>query len=144
MKLFAALVLSLALSAHATEQEGIAAHAADLATTAMALEMPGLTEGNPLGLLAIPIKVLWHQQIKALPEEHRERGWNLFSAFGWGATTNNLCIMATLNPACLVVGIATGWARWSNGEASWEKAQFDKMCAEARADNPQLVCEYKS
>lgn len=142
MKIITAALLSLALTAHASEQEGIASHVADLATTAIALDMPGVVEGNPLGIGLIPIKVLMYREIKAMPPDQQERGWHMFAAFGWGATANNLCVIAAMHPGCLVVGLATGMYRWYSGEAKWEREQFDKLCAEARSANPALVCEW--
>lgn len=143
MKYIAAIFLSMALTAQASEKEAIVSHGADLATTAVALDLPNVVEGNPLGIALIPMKVLMYYEIKKLPEEQQERGWNLMSAFGWGATANNVCIITTLNPACFVAGFAAGMYRWYSGEAKWEQEQFAKICEKTKETNSNLICEYK-
>lgn len=91
----------------------IAGQGADVATTAVGLAM-GAAEANPLGILTLGAKAVVAAQIEAAPAEEQPGLWRAFGAFGWGATANNLCVIAAIASGgiaagvCPLLGLVTG------------------------------------
>ena len=146
------LALLIATSAHADDFrrqkiEAAAAHAADVATTGAGLAL-GATDGNPLGLLMLPVKLVSYHRIKAAPEAEQPAMWAAYEAMGWGAAANNLCVIAAIasgGPAiapCLAVGAVAAGLSWAIDQPRRQRMEFDEACDQAKAANPALVCTW--
>ena len=122
-------------------------HWADVGSTGVGLAM-GAAEANPLGLLTLGVKAIAYQQIKEAPALEQPRMWSAYGAFGWGATANNLCIIATIASGgaaaalCPVLGVAAGVSSWNLDKERRERAEFDAICDEVRKENPKVKCVY--
>jgi hypothetical protein len=147
-----ALALLAAAPAHADDlrtdrREAVAAHAADLATTATGLAL-GAVETNPLGVLLIVPKVVAYHRIKAAPVAEQPTLWSAYQAFGWGAAANNVCVIAAIatgGPAivpCMAVGAAVGALSWGWDAGRRERDEFAEICEQQRQAHPALVCTY--
>jgi hypothetical protein len=136
----AALVLNALSVAHASEQDAYAGVAADAASTAASLAVPGIAETNPLGWATLPIRLAVIEHAKTLPKEEGKPIMDAVSASGWGAAANNLLVLAGAGPAAPVVGIALGYAMWKQGETERE---FWRMCAVHKRFDPQVKCDFK-
>lgn len=93
------------------------AMAADIASTAMGLNLSGgsLVEGNPLGLAGgLMFKLGGYVALRMTePSPGRTRFAAKGSAVQWGATANNLCLLAGVAaPVCIVLGLAVGVDQW--------------------------------
>ena len=152
MKSAALSLALLTLPVHADDLrrariEAIASQSADLATTGAGLAL-GAVEANPLGVFLLPAKAIAYHRIKASPESEQPAMWSAYSAFGWGAAANNLCVIGailtggTSGPLCLAVGAGVGWWQWRQDKPARDRAQFEQMCDEARAVQPDLVCRF--
>lgn len=89
--------------------------AADLGTTAIGLSM-GAAEANPLGLMAVPLKLMVKAQIDKIPDENQRREATAqFTGMQFGAAAANLCTLAVANPAvtvlCLAGGMVAGYTK---------------------------------
>jgi hypothetical protein len=143
-----ALILSLLLSGCATaERSAVTGQAADIGSTGIALAM-GATEANPLGAVALGVKAVVYNYIKAEPPIQQPHLWGIYGAFGWGAAANNLCIIGVIASGgafaaiCPVIGFAAGFGNWEAGKADRDRETFDAICAQETALNPDLVCVY--
>lgn len=145
-----ALSIMIATSAHADDFrrqkiEAAAAHSADIATTGAGLAM-GAAEGNPLGLLMIPVKLVSYHRIKAAPEVEQPAMWAAYEAMGWGAAANNLCVIAAIasgGPAivpCLAVGAAAAGLSWAIDQPRRQRMEFEDACEQAKTANPDISC----
>jgi hypothetical protein len=138
--LAAALALALALtltslSARAETTDDTAAlqtaavtgQVADVGTTAVGLAL-GAAEANPLGLVALGVKALMYDQIQRAPASEQPALWSIYGAFGWGATANNLCVIAAITTGgiagalCPLIGLATGLSVYSADEDARTRA----------------------
>ncbi len=136
--LIASLLLCLATTAHA-DYSGIAA---DGVSSAIASTVPGLSEANPLGLLVFPIKIGIVAHAKTLPAEEGVPLVRGIDSTSWGAAANNICIALTLNPACLLLGVAVGGTLWHR---SADERAFFEVCARHKRVYPEdasLNCRY--
>lgn len=147
-----ALSLLLATSAHADDFtrpkiEAVAAHAADIATTASGLAL-GAAEANPLGVLLLPAKAISYHRIKASPDVEQPAMWAAYEALGWGAAANNACVIAAVStggPAivpCLAVGAVAAAVSWAIDQPRRQRLEFDAICAQAQAQNPAMRCTW--
>lgn len=89
--------------------------AADLGTTALGLSM-GAAEANPLGLMAIPLKLMVKAQIDKIPDENQRREATAqFTGVQFAAAAANLCTLAVGNPAvavaCMAGGMIAGYTK---------------------------------
>jgi hypothetical protein len=151
MKAAALALLLCCASAQADELQDRAmqGQAADVISTALVLTIDGVKEANPLGLAVLPIKagLLYYADGLEDPVERADMHRAL-SATGWGPTANNFCVgivVATGGSGaagCLVLGLIAGIADWNHTAAMRERAAFDSLCADSKAVNPALVCEY--
>ena len=142
-KQLTAVALSIVFmsAAVAGEQEAYVGTAADAATTGAALAMPGFGEANPLGWMTVPIRMAMIERAKALPREEGQPLMDAVSASSWGATANNLLMLAGASAAAPVVGIAVGYAVWKKGETERE---FWRMCAVHKQFDPKLQCQFRA
>lgn len=147
-----ALSLLIATSAHADELtrpkiEAVAAHAADIATTASGLAI-GAAEANPLGLLLLPAKAISYHRIKASPAIEQPAMWAAYEAMGWGAAANNACVIAAVStggPAivpCLAVGAVAAAVSWAIDQPRRQRLEFEAICAQAQTVTPDLRCTW--
>ncbi len=90
-----ALSLLIATGAHAGDRAAVAGQLADVGSTAVGLAL-GAAEANPLGILTLGAKAIAYQQIKAAPAVEQPAMWSAYGAFGWGATANNVCVLAAM------------------------------------------------
>lgn len=91
----------------ATYDLAVAGQLADVATTVVGLSV-GLTEANPLGVLALPLKYGALAYSKTLPLHECIHLRKLSGGFGWGAAAANVAAIAGLGPVGLVIGLAVG------------------------------------
>jgi hypothetical protein len=130
------------------QQQAVAGHVADVGTTGIGLLL-GAAEANPLGVLTLGMKVLAHEKIRNAPAVEQPRLWSAYGAMGWGATANNVCVIAAIASGgiagvlCPMIGLATGLGVWSQGAAERDRATFAAICDQARTSNPELVCTYR-
>lgn len=131
------------------KDNAVAGQMADVGSTGIGLAI-GAAEANPLGLLTLGIKAKMYQDIQEAPPVEQPRLWGVYGAFGWGATANNLCVIAAIATGgaaaalCPVLGVATGMTVWNNNEEERNRATFDAMCKDMQAKNPALQCVYRS
>lgn len=129
------------------ERQAVIGQTADVGSTAVGLLM-GASEANPLGILTLGAKAVAYNQIKEAPPVEQPRLWSMYGAFGWGATANNLCVIATIATGggaaaiCPLIGLGAGMGNWSANKAERDRATFDAMCKDVQARNPQMVCIY--
>jgi len=129
------------------EDQAVAAQMADMGTTGVGLLM-GASEANPLGVLTIGMKVVAYQKIKAAPAVEQPRLWSAYGAMGWGATANNLCVIATIATGgvgvalCPAIGLAAGFGVWNKDAETRDKATFAALCEQARSTNPAMTCTW--
>lgn len=129
------------------QDQAVTGHVADVGSTAVGLAM-GAAEANPLGLLTLGVKAVAYQQIKEAPAVEQPEMWSTYGAFGWGATANNLCVIAAIASGgagaalCPLIGMATGVGVYSADEENRNRATFEAMCAQQREMNPQINCIY--
>ena len=107
------------------------ANYADMASTAMALVSDsGASEANPLGLALIPIKLsMGYVLEKSYPDNcyTRATGTRVLNSVFYGATANNLAIVATASGVVPVaLGIAAGIAYY-NMAFTLEPAAYECM-----------------
>ena len=114
-----AIILCLALAACTpTKETTYAAHGADVVSTGVGLAL-GAAEANPLGIVALPIKLAMVEYAGSLPPDEQPAAYAALSAVTWGAVANNICVIASIAtsagiaaPACVAVGAVTGVAYW--------------------------------
>jgi hypothetical protein len=142
-KQLTAVVISIAFvsAAAAGEQEAYVGTAADAATTGAALATPGLAETNPLGWATVPIRMALIEHAKTLPREEGQPVIDAVSASSWGATANNLLMLAGAGTVAPVIGIAVGYAMWKKGETERE---FWHMCALHQKLDPGVKCQFRA
>ena len=141
------LVLLLSGCAHG-ERSAVTGQVTDVATTAVGLGISGVAEANPLGLLILPAKIIAHHRISLAPDEIQPGLWGIYGAVGWGASANNVCVIASVlsaggfSLACPVVGLVTGLGYWRAGKSERERATFVALCEREKLTHPDLVCSY--
>ena len=120
----------------ATKQGAYAAHGADIASTGVGLAL-GAAEANPLGIVALPIKLAMVEYAGSLPSDERPAAYAALSAITWGAVANNLCVIASIlasagiaAPACFAVGVGTGVAYWDATKQHRDRPRLYAYCAE--------------
>jgi hypothetical protein len=138
-----AVACTFAFASHAMagEQEAYVGTAADAVTTGAALASPGFTEANPLGWATVPIRMALIERAKALPREEGQPLMDAVSASSWGATANNLLMLAGASSVAPVIGIAIGYAVWKKGETERE---FWHMCAVHQKIEPGVKCQFRA
>lgn len=137
MKL-AAIVLALALSGCSVMQEKSAygAVAADTATTAYGLTMPGIVEANPLGWITLPLSIAMIEHAKTLPPEEGVPRIHAITAGKWGvALSNTLLFLGAATPYGLLTGAILATYLWTDGQGERE---FWAICAQEK-----ITCEFK-
>lgn len=142
-------LLAIALTGCAGSPElkdrAVGGQVADVASTAVALSLPGVVEANPLGLAVLPLKVAAFAWAENQPPEVTIDVHRGLSAFGWGAAASNLCTASVAASGgstaipCLVLGFAVGRWDWRRTEGT-EREQFDRLCEYAKRKNPRLEC----
>lgn len=131
------------------EKAAVAGQVADVGSTAVGLAL-GAAEANPLGILTLGVKAYAYQQIKDAPPTEQPAMWSAYGAFGWGATANNVCVIAAIATGgaaaalCPLVGLVTGMTVYGGDEEKRNRDTFAAICEQQRQANPKLVCEYKS
>jgi len=142
-----AAILILLLTACAPTREGTyAAHGADLATTGVGLAM-GAAEANPLGIVALPIKIAITEHIKTFPKDEQPQAYAALSAVTWGVVGNNACVIAglatggALMPVCIALGLATGFAYYEHAEKERNRQWLLDWCAEWVKQGPEYTCD---
>jgi hypothetical protein len=122
----------------------VQAHQADIGSTVVGLAL-GAAEGNPLGLLALPIKAWQMHEISKEPEATvRAEAYLKVAAAAEGAAANNVCVAVALAVpallpmavACPLVGI--GWAvrEWNPSPEVFYAA----FCEEWRREREGNTC----
>lgn len=149
MRTYLALILAgcLSLAAHADSlrNSAVGGQVADVASTAIALSVPGVVEMNPLGLAVLPLKVAAFVWAEGQPPEVAVEAHRGLSAFGWGAAASNLCTASVAASGgstalpCLLIGIAVGSWDWGRTEGT-EREQFDRLCAYNQRRSPGFQC----
>lgn len=140
------LVIAPIAQADELQDRALAGQAADVVTTAVALTVGGLTEGNPLGLALIPLKagaLYWADGL----EDPAERAdvHRALSATGWGPAVNNICAIAIVasggsgTAPCLALGIVVGIVDWSRTAGMRAKAIADTRCERDSTQCQQTV-----
>jgi hypothetical protein len=128
------------------ENQAVAGQLADVGTTGLGLAM-GAAEANPLGILTLGAKAVVYSQIKEAPAVEQPKLWSAYGAFGWGATANNLCVLAAIATGgaaaalCPLIGLMTGVTVYNGDEEKRNRETALAVCAEERKVNPELVCE---
>lgn len=128
------LMLPICTAATAVDEEtsAVAAHVTDMATTYVAISR-GATELNPIGpnglLIAKPIVYAW---IKSQPKEDQPKIFSMMAAWGWGASINNLCVIAS-GGLCALFGAIAGLISWKSGEAERE---YWELCKRVKHREP--------
>jgi hypothetical protein len=129
------------------QTSAVMGQAADVGSTGAGLLM-GAAEANPLGLVTLGIKAVAYQKIKSSPPVEQPRLWGMYGAMGWGATANNLCVIATIATGgsaavlCPLLGLGAGMGSWNAGSEERDRATFAAICDQAKVTNPKLVCIY--
>jgi hypothetical protein len=159
MKRIAVIVaLLMSTAAHADEPltHAIKGQVADIATTLVGTAIEGVSEANPLGVAGVVLlKPIAVAAIDHMDEPDRTKGLSLLGAVGYGAAANNLCVFVavglelmahgmtagSITALCLATGVYVGARNWKSTEAIRERAEFDAICTDALAVNPDLVCE---
>jgi ABC-type Fe3+ transport system permease subunit len=135
MKLIPALILVLATGGCASQQ--YSAVAADAATTAVGLSIPGVVEMNPLGFATVPIRMAIIDHAKRQPIAEGTKTLHAVSASSWGAAANNALIVAGAGTAiALPIGIVVAWMVWKNGEPErefWNNCEIHRILEENKA-----------
>ena len=132
--LFAVLCLALA-ACTPTKEATYAAHGADVVSTGVGLAL-GAAEANPLGIVALPIKLAMVEYAGSLPPDEQPAAYATLSAVTWGAVANNICIIASIatagafSPACPVIGVVTGLTYWDATKTRREGPRLYAYCAE--------------
>ena len=133
-------------AAPALENQAVAGQLADVGSTGVGLAM-GAAEANPLGLLTLGAKAVIYNQIKEAPAVEQPKLWSTYGAFGWGATANNLCVIAAIATGgvaallCPLIGVVTGVTVYNGDEEKRNRETALAVCTEQRKVNPALVCD---
>lgn len=128
------LMLPICTAATAVDEEtsAVAAHITDMATTYAAISR-GATELNPIGPNGLLIaKPLVYALIKQQPKTEQAKLFSVYGAWGWGATANNLCVLAS-GGLCAVVGLFAGLLSWQMGAAERE---YWELCNRVKHREP--------
>jgi hypothetical protein len=140
-QLLAVAVLALnAVTAHAGEQDARAAVAADAASTAAALSVPGIAEVNPLAWATVPLRLAVMEHAKTLPREEGQPVVDAMSASSWGAAANNVLVLVGAGAAAPLIGVVVGYAVWKAGSTERE---FWRVCAVYKQFGPPVQCAFK-
>lgn len=114
--------------------------AADIASTAVALQVPGVVEANPLALIGIPIRIAIVEHAKTLPREEAQPILDASRAVGWGAAANNVIVALGGGHVSALIGLLVGLHLWSEGE---QEREFWRMCAWHKQQDPRITsCNY--
>jgi hypothetical protein len=138
MKLFYAILLSLLTTGCAISQP-YSAVAADAATTAVGVSIPGIAEANPIGWATVPLRMVVIDQAKKLPIAEGTPVLHFVSATSWGAAISNLLVIAGAGPFGLAAGVMVGAGIWASGE---NERMFWRMCEYERQQNKALECVF--
>lgn len=153
----AALLLALAagvalpVAAEPADQAGRIAAAgavADVGTTALGLSL-GAAEGNPLGLAALPLKLIVKSRIDQIRDQHERREQLAqFTGVQFAAAAANLCTLSLGQPViaalCFAGGMAFGYNRVRSIPTSEEEcvkrhlAMFEAGAATGRVYKVEL------
>lgn len=126
----------------------VAGQVADVSSTGLGLAL-GAAEANPLGILTLGVKAIAYKQIKEAPATEQPAMWSAYGAFGWGATANNLCVIAAIATGgaaaalCPLIGVVAGVTVYNGDEDKRNRETFAAICQEQRRTKPDLVCEYR-
>lgn len=132
----------------ALKDNAVAGQVADVGSTGLGLAL-GAAEANPLGILTLGVKAMAYKQIQEAPPTEQPAMWSAYGAFGWGATANNLCVIAAIATGgaaaalCPLIGVVTGVSVYNGDEDKRNRETFAAICQEQRRAKPELVCEYK-
>jgi hypothetical protein len=135
----AVLVFS-ACAAQAGDLDAYGGIAADAATTAAALALPGIAEANPLGWVTVPLRIVMVEHAKTLPREQGQPLLDATQASGWGAAANNILAAMGAGGAAPLVGLAIGYAIWKSGE---KEREFWRLCGVHRSMAPAMRCTFR-
>ena len=130
------------------KDNAVAGQVADVGSTGLGLAL-GAAEANPLGILTLGVKAIAYKQIQAAPATEQPAMWSAYGAFGWGATANNLCVIAAIATGgaaaalCPLIGVVAGVTVYNGDEDKRNRETFAAICQEQRRTRPDLVCEYK-
>ncbi|MFP8781161.1 hypothetical protein [Hydrogenophaga sp. RWCD_12] len=132
----------------ALRDNAVAGQVADVGSTGLGLAL-GAAEANPLGILTLGVKAIAYKQIKEAPATEQPAMWSAYGAFGWGATANNLCVIAAIATGgaaaalCPLIGVVAGVTVYNGDEDKRNRETFAAICQEQRRAKPDLVCEYR-
>lgn len=132
----------------ALQNSAVAGQVADVGSTGLGLAL-GAAEANPLGILTLGVKAIAYKQIKEAPATEQPAMWSAYGAFGWGATANNVCVIAAIATGgaaaalCPLVGLFTGMTVYGGDEEKRNRETFAAICEQQRQANPKLACEFK-
>lgn len=132
----------------ALKTKAVAGQVADVGSTAIGLAL-GAAEANPLGLVTLGVKAIAYQHIKDAPSTEQPAMWSAYGAFGWGATANNVCVIAAVASGgaaaalCPLLGLFTGMTVYSGDEEKRNRDTFAAICEQQRQINPKITCEYR-
>lgn len=134
--------------ASALKDNAVAGQVADVSSTGLGLAL-GAAEANPLGILTLGVKAIAYKQIQEAPVTEQPAMWSAYGAFGWGATANNLCVIAAIATGgaaaalCPLIGVVAGVSVYNGDEDKRNRETFAAICQEQRRAKPYLVCEYR-
>lgn len=150
----AALILLAALAAPAFAQEvdpmaqaaqdATAAVRNDAATTGLGLAL-GFAEGNPIGLVGIPIRLMAVEHCKTLPDHEAIVCFQAIEAASNGAAISNLATLA-FGPVGLVFGATYAVVKYQQGAPERARLQeLAHMCSIHRevTGNAALKCDFR-
>lgn len=143
MRQFQLLLLAIAFGAlglltacSITKEPGAyGAIAADTATTAIGLTLPGVVELNPLGWAVPVVSIAVVEYAKTLPPEEGVPLIHSMTATKWGVSVSNLFLFLGAAPAGLVAGVGVGYYLWQEGQGERE---FWAICAAEK-----IACKFE-
>ena len=103
----------------------------DVATTAVGIAEFGMVEANPMGYVALPLKVLVNEQAELLVQEECNNVKRALSTAGWGAASANITTIAAgaFTVGSVAVGILAGTAAYKLYTNSRGCTETDKLVA---------------
>jgi hypothetical protein len=141
------VLITVGCATISSKDKATSGQVADVASTVTGLAL-GAVEANPLGIATLAAKVIAYDRIKKAPEIEQPALWSAYGALGWGATANNVCVIAlivsggTAVSLCSVIGIIAGVSAYQQDETQRHEALFNAICRVAKKDNAELVCVY--
>ncbi len=142
MRALIAFALALLTGCASAQHAAQPAVAADVATTAVGLSIPGITEANPAAILSLPIRIAIIDHARNMPVAEATPVLHTITASSMGAAVNNLLVIAGFGGFAPVVGLMVAAGVWANGA---DERDYWRGCEIHRrlANNKALRCEWR-